>query len=228
MGARRVVTRLQDLDDVGGSVGAGKVPIWDVGQSKFVLGDVATQAELDAAAAKKVEPSHIVGGYYGSLTEIQSTSGFTTNRLRVTPIFVRGGSFDRIAGNVVVAGAAGCVVRLGAYASAASGSPATLLFDAGVVDATSSGVKEIVIAQSLAAGVVWLADVVQITAANLQMTGGVSGSTAHYPMAYASGSLTFTPQTYFMDAVSGALPASFSFSIANVGGVATKVWLRAA
>lgn len=227
MGARRVVTRLQDLDDVGGSVGAGKVPVWDAGQGKFVLTDVATQAELDVYK-DRLQPSHIVGGYYGSLNEIQSNGGFTINRLRVTPIFVRGGSFDRIAGNVVVAGAAGCVVRLGAYASAADGSPATLLFDAGVVDATSSGVKEIVIAQSLAAGVVWLADVVQVTAANLQMTGGVSGSTAHYPMAYASGSLTFTPQTYFMDAVSGALPASFSFSVANVGGVATKVWLRAA
>lgn len=59
MGARRVVTRLQDLDDVGGSVGAGKVPIWDAGQSKFVLTDVESDAKWETWYQSAQTPANI-------------------------------------------------------------------------------------------------------------------------------------------------------------------------
>jgi hypothetical protein len=50
-------------------------------------------------------------------------------------------------------GASGAVIRLGIYSpSSSTGLPSTLVLDAGTVDATSTGYKQITISQSLNAG----------------------------------------------------------------------------
>lgn len=70
-------------------------------------------------------------------------------------------SIDRIACEVTAAGTAGSEVRLGAYGSDATLQPTSLLFDAGTIDSTTTGVKEITVAQTIGPGIVWLAIAVQ-------------------------------------------------------------------
>lgn len=51
---------------------------------------------------------------------------------------------------------AGSTVRLGVYADDGTGKPGNLVFDAGTVDSSSTGMKEIAITQTLPAGTYWL------------------------------------------------------------------------
>lgn len=88
-----------------------------------------------------------------SFTTGSTASGWIVLTALVVPRTV---SFDRIGINVT--GAAAGVARLGIYnADPTTLEPTTLLLDAGSVDTSTIGSKEITIAQTLSAGVYWLA-----------------------------------------------------------------------
>lgn len=70
---------------------------------------------------------------------------------------------DRIACEVTSAGTTGAVVRLGIYEDNGENNPGALLVDAGTVDATTTGVKELTISQTLEPGLYWLVAVNQGT-----------------------------------------------------------------
>lgn len=81
-------------------------------------------------------------------------------------------TFDRISCEITVTGA-GSAVRLGIYNCDANGFPSTRVIDAGTVDASTSGVKEIAINQALAAGVYCVCAVAQGAGCNIRTQVGV-------------------------------------------------------
>lgn len=119
-----------------------------------------------------------------------------TGRIYYLPmILLRPQAVDRI--GIVVTSAAGgeSVIRLGIYQEGnrvvGSGSTAplmTLLVDAGLVDATTTGIKEILFEEpiELNAGVYWLAAVSQEVTAPAPQVRGVTGFN---PMAYSRSEL---------------------------------------
>jgi hypothetical protein len=102
--------------------------------------------------------SRTAGKYYGVMggnNVITATSAVTASRLYTIPFLVlTAETFDRI-GIYVQTGAAGSA-RLGIYRDVGS-APGSLLLDAGEIDATDAGAKEIVINQTLQPGLYWLA-----------------------------------------------------------------------
>jgi hypothetical protein len=108
-------------------------------------------------------PGWAAGRYYGTRESVgavgDNNSAMTAHRLYYTPVFVpRDNTADRIA-VWVTTGVALSVVRLGVYAADPdSGLPTSLILDAGTVDSSSNGAKEITIAEALDGGVwYWLA-----------------------------------------------------------------------
>lgn len=78
------------------------------------------------------------------------TESIAWDVVQYCPIYLWAGSLDRIACEITTARTPG-TVRLGIYEmSLTTGDPTTLLLDAGTVDATTSGIKEITISQSIA------------------------------------------------------------------------------
>lgn len=128
--------------------------------------------------------------------------------------------FDRI-GVEVTTGSASNVYRLGIRYDTGACYPGALLLDAGTVDASSNGAKEITISQTLAAGIWWVTCTLQ------GGTGAaVRGRSGPDPfIAQASiGNANFG--SYQQNGVTGAL-GSFSSTVAPSGS-APKVYLRAA
>lgn len=108
---------------------------------------------------------YISGGYYGAANVGQiGTIAATTLTLgrcyyAAFPVY-RVGTFDRIGIEVTTGGSATCALRLGIY-NGAGGVPTSVLLDAGTVDGTTTGAKEITISQTLARGYYFLALAVQ-------------------------------------------------------------------
>lgn len=83
---------------------------------------------------------------------------------------------DRIACSVTANGTAGAVVRLGIYGDT-DGQPDALIVDAGTVDSTTNGYKEITINQALTSGgLYWLAIAAQVATCSLRSAGIGDGS----------------------------------------------------
>lgn len=104
-------------------------------------------------------------GYYshGLFTSAAMTTvSQSVNSLQFRAFYVpvrRG--FDRIGINVTTAGTAGAVLRLGLY-NGAAGVPTSLIVDAGTVDATTTGAKEVTISVTLDPGIYFTAIVAQV------------------------------------------------------------------
>lgn len=212
--------------------------------------DVPTTAELDAAYALKAEvPStatlnatyslknevpttvgralfsggmlYMAGRYYspGQQSSAQSQAA-AANRLYLSPFWGNGRTFDRIGMNVLIAGTAGNVARLGIYAADATGWPAALLVDSGSaafpVDTVTG--RETPISITIP-GLVWLA----FTAQSGTFTSWSSTST---PSIIGATSLTApNPVNYMYPttsyAATSALPATlagatYTFATGNV------------
>lgn len=168
----------------------------------------------------------ISGTYYGPRPHGSATNTPAENRMTLAPAILRAGSYDRIRCRVTTL-AASSAVRLGVYDSTEAGTPRNRLLDAGTVDATTNGTKEITVALTIPAdGVYWLAAVSQGGTPVLNAIPAASDQS--YPM---FGHLT-VPATaahgVFEDSVSGALPATATFAAANNTTVPTFVDLRAA
>ena len=110
--------------------------------------------------------------------------------------------------NVGVAGSAGSVIRIGAY-NDSNGIPGSLIFDAGTVDSTSTGFKEITTSQTLPVGRFWLAAAVQGVAATAAQISGITANLSWNNNAMLMAAGGGTDACYFtmkQSSVSGALP----------------------
>lgn len=96
-------------------------------------------------------------------------------------------TFDRIGIDVAVASGATGVARLGIFANSASGTPGTLILDAGTVAVDTTGGKAITISQLLQPGLYWLAVAGQV-AGTVQYRATVAGQKQS---AYFSGANMF-------------------------------------
>ena len=145
--------------------------------------DMATQAELDAAIAVSgitYPKKYKTGKYYiapSSVVATDSGLAVTLDRVYYLPFPVGESlAIDRIACSVTTLGSAGAVVRLGIY-SDTDGIPDARVLDAGTVDATTTGFKEITISQSLTAGsLYWMAICSQVAVASLRVVGVGAGA----------------------------------------------------
>lgn len=166
----------------------------------------------------------VSGRWYGPGPHTPGVSASGAGVLSAIPFWVPV-SFqaDRIACEVTTA-AASSAVRLGVYASSPTDHPDSVVLDAGTVDSTTTGVKELTIAQTLNRGLYWLAAVPQGGSPTLRTIG--AGSSPPVAPATFDGSVgSVGMSNYFMTSVNGALPV---WSGSSAGGSGYKVMVRAA
>ena len=133
------------------------------------------------------------------------------NYLKAVPFPVpRPITLDRIAIYVTTAGGAGAEMRLGIYNDGVNLYPAGLLLDAGTIDATTTGIKAIIINQALAKGMYWLAYVCNDATAKIPMVYYHTSPLGYSDPRYSAGNVHIA-YTY------GALPNPFPSS-ATEGG----------
>lgn len=167
-----------------------------------------------------VLPRFRSGVYYGTpgVTTL-ATNVPTLNQVHYTPFWVTAGEpFDRICCNVATL-AATALTRLGIYADDGHNAPGALLLDAGTVDCSTTGDKEITISFSApSTGTIWLAAVAQTAAATLRSHA--------VPWFMGGGNAAQIRVAYVQSGVAGALtdPAA---SLSQ-GNTALWVTLRAA
>jgi hypothetical protein len=112
----------------------------------------------------KFASSGMQSGRYEFGAGTNTTLTVTNGTLIISPFFFAGPvSIDRLGVQVATAGGSGSVIRLGIYASTDTLLPGSLILDAGTVDGTTTGSKEITVAESLAAGMYWVGAVGQGT-----------------------------------------------------------------
>jgi hypothetical protein len=117
----------------------------------------------------------------------------------------RNATFDRI-GCRVSTGDATLTVRLGIYTDDGFGKPNTKVLDAGTVDGTASGAKEIVISQALTAGNHWLAAQPEFTAGTPALRMSNAFATSQIWLVHNDPDIN--RQAGWYGANTGALPAS--------------------
>lgn len=142
------------------------------------------------------------GWYYnppGGLGTTQPAESEGRYELFVVP---RAVTVDRIGIHVTTAGTAGAVVRLGIYLDNGN-----LLLDAGTVDATTTGWKEIAIDQALPAGLVFPIAVVQGGAISRPQLRSLSGYSMGIGFADAASVIGAGGSGYAVSPIAGALPA---------------------
>jgi hypothetical protein len=119
-------------------------------------------------------------------------------------------NIDRIAANVATAGSAGAVIRLGIYRLNDNGSGFTLIVDAGTIDAATTGLKDIVISETLTPGAYFVGAASQgdaLTAPVMRTKGSIDGVVQ--TNAVANHITTINGYRFF--GVTGALPATLSY-----------------
>ena len=133
-------------------------------------------------------------------------------------------TYDRIGAQVDTSGASG-VVRLGIYNSDANNRPSALVLDAGTIDASSTGYKEITISQTLSAGLYWVTAVSQVTSSVAVRTCGTAGSSV-VNVPGTTGTLVAPPNSFLHTTsaggtsaatVSGALPSTVTPGFSSGG-----------
>lgn len=128
--------------------------------------DLNNCGNIALAAGKTLTPStrlvpRVSGRYYAGPQITRQAAGDTAlgpNAMKFIPFIVDAASetYDRITINVSTLGGAGAKVRLSLY-NDSNGVPGSLVLDAGEVDVTATGIKEIAISQTLNRGIYWLA-----------------------------------------------------------------------
>lgn len=192
----------------------------------YVLSNVPGQPSTWVSAAATPNAPILTGSlYYYWYPGTGGTAAQALNTMTALPFWLPAGcTIDRI-GIEVTSGTALSVPRLGIYNDAGSGLPGTLLLDAGTIDGTSSGTKQITIAQAItASGYYWMAFVNQGAACTVRTV-----STPVYPILATNA--TTAPSgvgTWFAPAVtgiSGGLPSPFATgnNIPNAGRVFIRI-----
>lgn len=135
-------------------------------------------------------------------------------------------TLDRIGLEITVA-AASSVVRLGIYGDT-NGAPGTLILDAGTIDSTGTGFKEITISQAITPGVIWLCAVPQGASTvkwRMSDNGDYGGACDN------SGSTLsiYSRASFSASSISGALPSTHSGGDANgASAVRPRIIVRVA
>lgn len=127
--------------------------------TKYLAGDSTWKTMPAGGSTVGQQVRTIVGRYYNGVDHIMTTNRSIPRSLACFPIsFAETVTVDRIGMTITTAGSAGNFVRLGIYASGADGLPTGVpILNAGTVDTTTTGVKELTVSQVLTAGVVyWL------------------------------------------------------------------------
>lgn len=113
-------------------------------------------------------------------------------------------------------------VRLGLYSNGSDDRPGSLILDAGTVSAASTGQKDATISQSVAAGMLWMACVVQTA-------GGTTALWNVGPYMWnrvpTSSAMTTDYHSVYVSSVSGALPNPFG-TISGVSDYAALLGVR--
>ncbi len=153
----------------------------------------------------------INSGWYSSPPGGAANVAYSTGAMTYIPIIIpaHGATIDRIGVEVTTGGTAGAVVRLGIYEPNAGGLPATKLLDAGTIDSTSTGFKEVTISQALTPGLHWLAAVAQVAGCSLKGASSAQGGFGIGALAVSgSQAVTSVACGYYSTGITGALPAS--------------------
>lgn len=155
----------------------------------------------------------LAGRYYGTDGGFPSTNAHALNQLWLSPLWVPHRiTIDRISVEVTTATAT-ATPRLGIYGAASDGQPGALIIDAGTVDGSTTGIKEITPTGTLTipAGLYFLAAVNQVAAATLRTIGSSPAAPVH---ATVGGGSTGA-NSYFLNTVAGALPATATWSVSS-------------
>lgn len=165
------------------------------------------------------------GRYYHASSSLVGTDSTNANALDLLIALRfdlwRPQTFDRIAIEVTT-GVATALTRLGIYKDDGESAPGSLVLDAGTVDCSTTGLKEITISQVLESGRYWLASVAQTAAATLRAV-----PFTRDPVVGSSTGLNTGLMGYTQGSVTGALPATFTPAV-GINGATGKVMLRAA
>lgn len=187
-------------------------------------------AEITAAQSAAILTPTRAGNYITQGYEYVQTT-LNVNEAYATPLVVgaRGASFDQVAIRCSSAGAAGAVVRLGAYGdSAAYAYPGDLIADWGTVDTTSIGDKTITISWSPVAGLYWLVAAPQVASSGTHNNqGGTSGTPMGLPAGTLANITTGNITGFNAPSVSGALPSTWTSTL-NERYTTMRICLRAA
>lgn len=166
----------------------------------------------------------VTGRYYSPVGGTPSTAATAINTAVALPYMVPAACLlDRIAVEVTTAAASG-TCRLGIYADD-NGTPGALLLDAGTVDTSTTGAKEITISKRLDSGLVWLVATNQGAAATLRAVSGVQAPEGIGAISVADFATPFTG--YYRNGVGGALPTTFG-TPGGITAAAARVSVRAA
>jgi hypothetical protein len=166
--------------------------------------------------------------YYTAPSSARTTVALADGTLCAHPFWVGvSQAFDKI-GTEISAAIAASAVRLGIYADTGRGSPGARVLDAGTVDSSSTGAKELTIATTLQPGLYWLAAVPQGGAPTLRALNGTLYPVGAGSLATATGAGgIYSGVLSAAGAVAGALPAAYP-SIANYQAFSPVIALRAA
>lgn len=169
--------------------------------------------EITAQAVGPMRTALRTGVWYAPGFSNRATKAMTVNRLYCVPFWVpRPTAIQNIGLAVSGAGGAGSVIRLGVYADVADqygGAPGALLGEAAsTIDGTSATSQFTALSLTLPAGLVWLAAVAQVgTSPTVRsVTGGMQivGQTSDIGDSDSTG--------VFQNSVSGAMPATYTYS----------------
>ncbi len=201
------VTKLTpaSLDTTGYVIPAAPADPADDGKV-LTAGSGAASWVAPAGGASPIDgPTFLSGRYAGWSGAIDTRSTNEDRGFYVPMPIPRSVTIDRIGIEVTDSAAGSPVIRLGIYENNA-GAPGTLILDAGTVDASTTGFKEITISQALTAGMVWLV---------LAQQGGTSNGSVratryatHVSIPSSGYSLYEAAAWVDADATSGALGAS--------------------
>jgi hypothetical protein len=121
-----------------------------------------------------------------------------------TPLVLAASTSFAAIGIWVAGAAATSVVRLGIYNADINGTPTTLVLDAGTVDVSTTGAKQITISRTLAAGNYCLALVAQTAA-----SGSITYVGTPFAQQHANTMSAYTNAIgYSQSSVTGALPST--------------------
>lgn len=173
-----------------------------------------------ARGVRKIIP----GRYYGPGAHTPTTIAQGAGVLTAIPFLVpERFTADRISCEVTT-GAGSSVVRLGVYDSSMLDGPNVLLLDAGTVDASGTGVKEVTIALTLQPGLYWLAAVAQGGGPTLRTVGSASDPLVAADT-FIGSSATAGMNCLYRTGITGTLT---DWSGGGFGSQGYKVMLRAA
>ena len=175
-----------------------------------------------AGHAKMLSGRYIFPHWYQGLGTTSTTLG---NHWAVPIIIPNTVTITSLNMDVTASAAAGGVARLGIYASDSNNQPSTLILDAGTVATDSTGVKELVVSQTLKAGVYWLSAAWQgnVTGFQYRYVTGIAPY-VHSTSQFSTGQIFPSAYVSASGLITGTLPSTFPSMLASIAGPA--MWIK--